>query len=315
MQTRALGATGEQVSALCMGCWEIGGLAWGPIAAPDAVRLVQEAFDAGITTFDTAEAYGNGRSETIIGQALKGRRDDAFLISKVGYLPGVDGAQVLLGSRQPQDFSAERIRSACDLALRRLQTGYIDAYVLHDPPMHIVEQEAPIAALQQLQQAGKIRWWGVSAQPEVTAEAIRRWGAPVVEAPFNAAQTDAASSLLPVAAEHGTGVFARSPFASGLLVLSAEEIQALPTTDWRQQQVFKDRVGPAVRTREVLQTLADQRDELAHETAIRFVLGHNQVSTCIVGLARSRDIALNAPAAGPPYLTPDEIAEIEGSPG
>ena len=87
MEMRSLGATGERVSALCMGCWEIGGQAWGDFPAWDGVRLVQQAFDAGITTFDTAEVYGNGRSEVLLGEALYGRRDDAFIISKVGYCP------------------------------------------------------------------------------------------------------------------------------------------------------------------------------------------------------------------------------------
>ena len=71
MEQRSLGRTGENVSALCMGCWEIGGLAWGDMAAPRAVDLVQRAFDCGITTFDTAEVYGNGRSEILIGEALR----------------------------------------------------------------------------------------------------------------------------------------------------------------------------------------------------------------------------------------------------
>ena len=135
MEMRSLGATGERVSALCMGCWEIGGQAWGDFPAWDGVRLVQQAFDAGITTFDTAEVYGNGRSEVLLGEALYGRRDDAFIISKVGYLPGTDGAQSIQGAKQPRDYSPKRIRDACDLALRRLRTEYIDAYLLHDPPL------------------------------------------------------------------------------------------------------------------------------------------------------------------------------------
>ena len=313
MEQRSLGRTGENVSALCMGCWEIGGLAWGDMAAPRAVDLVQRAFDCGITTFDTAEVYGNGRSEILIGEALRGRREDAFIISKVGYLPGIDGAQVVLGFPQPQDYSPKRIRDACDLALRRLQTTYIDAYLLHDPPMHVVEHEAPFGTLKQLQDAGKIRWWGVSAttgQTEIAAEAIRRWDAPVVETPFSAIDDSAADVVLPLAAERGTGVFARSPFANGLLMLNDKEIDALPDTDWRRSDVFRARMQAAAEPRERIQDLADQRDELRHTTGIGFVLGHDAVSTCIVGLANDRDITANAPAGNPPYLDGDEIKAV-----
>ncbi|MBM4438184.1 MAG: aldo/keto reductase [Actinobacteria bacterium] len=310
MERRPLGSTGERLSALCMGCWEIGGLAWGPMAAPEAVRLVQAAFDGGITTFDTAEAYGNGRSEVVLGHALKGRRDQAFIISKTGYLIGIDGAQVLFAA-QPQNFSPASIEKACEQALRRLQTTYIDAYLLHDPPMHIVVQEEPFRALERLQQAGKIRWWGVSANAAQATEAIRRWGAPVVETPFNALSPDAARVVFPPARERGTGVLARSPFASGALLLSPHEAARLHPADWRQG-AFQQRIGPAAPVRERLATLADRRDEPPTATAVRFVLAHPEVSTCIVGLTQPDEIAPNTSAAAPPYLSPLEVTELVG---
>ena len=313
MDTRALGTTGAKISALCMGCWEIGGLAWGPVTGPDAQALVRHAFDAGITTFDTAEAYGNGRSEVILGRALQGHRDEVVIITKTGYLPGIDGAQMLYaegGQPQPQDYSAASIRRACELSLRRLESTYIDVYLLHDPPMHVVQHEGPFEELQRLQAAGKIRWWGVSAQPPVAAEAIRRWGAQVVETPFNAVNPEAARDVFPVAQEHGAAVLARSPFASGLLLLSqAEAEQHLPATDWRRN-FAADRWARGAVVRQRLDALADRRDEPSTETAIRFVLGHVQVSTCIVGLAKTEDVAPNLPAASPPYLTSAEIAYL-----
>ena len=88
MTDRELGTTGARVSSLCMGCWEIGGLSWGPMSSLDAVDLVRAAFDAGITTFDTAEQYGGGRSETVLGKALEGMRHETVIVTKVGYLPG-----------------------------------------------------------------------------------------------------------------------------------------------------------------------------------------------------------------------------------
>jgi aryl-alcohol dehydrogenase-like predicted oxidoreductase len=298
--SRPLGKTGMQVSGLTMGCWEIGGLAWGPMPAPEAVDLVRAVADAGITAFDTAEAYGNGRSEVILGHALRDRRDEVVFITKTGYLPGVDGAQMLL-DEQPRDYRPSSIRRACELSRQRLQTDYIDVYLLHDPPMEAVMHEEPFAELRRLQDRGEIRAWGVSSSPSVAAEAVRRWGAEVVETPFNAASSQAADELFPVAAATGAGVLARSPFASGNLILTAEQRRALYAGDWRH---FHDPVQVAAdaAVAERLEALADLRDEPVTDTAIKYVLGHSEVSTCIVGISAAAEIAPNVRASRRPHL-------------
>ena len=308
MTNRPLGASGVQVSALTMGCWEIGGLAWGPMPAPEAAELVTAVADAGITAFDTAEAYGNGRSEVILGQALRDRREEVTFISKTGYLPGVDGAQMLL-DEQPQDYRATSIRRACELSRQRLQTDYIDVYLLHDPPMEAVMREEPFAELRRLQDRGEIRTWGVSSSPSVAAEAVRRWGAQVVETPFNAASPQAAVELFPVAAASGAGVLARSPFASGNLILTPEQRRALYAGDWRH---FHDaaRVAADAAVAERLEALADARDELPTATAIKYVLGHDEVSTCIVGISALAEIEPNVRSAREPYLDVEDRARL-----
>ena len=308
MTNRPLGASGVQVSALTMGCWEIGGLAWGPMPAPEAAELVTAVADAGITAFDTAEAYGNGRSEVILGQALRDRREEVTFISKTGYLPGVDGAQMLL-DEQPQDYRATSIRRACELSRQRLQTDYIDVYLLHDPPMEAVMREEPFAELRRLQDRGEIRAWGVSSSPSVAAEAVRRWGAQVVETPFNAASPQAAVELFPVAAASGAGVLARSPFASGNLILTPEQRRALYAGDWRH---FHDaaRVAADAAVAERLEALADARDELPTDTAIKYVLGHHEVSTCIVGISALAEIEPNVRSAREPYLDVEDRARL-----
>ena len=313
MTDRELGATGARVSSLCMGCWEIGGLSWGPMSSLDAVDLVRAAFDAGITTFDTAEQYGGGRSETVLGKALEGMRHETVIVTKVGYLPGSDGAQDLHLDYEPQDFSPARIQQACDLSLRRLRTTYLDALLLHDPPLHIVRQADPFEALRRLQQAGKIRWWGVSASAAVAAEAIRRWDAPVVESPFSLADDGVARHVLPLAAERGTGVLARSPFGSGVLMLDAAAVDRLPATDWRRRTGFREQIRTSAGLRDRLHAAADARDEAPHETAIRYVLGHDAVSCSIVGISSAQDLRRNTPAAVPPYLSAQEIAELRGA--
>ena len=310
MEKRALGSTGDRIGALCMGTWEIGGLAWGPIAAPDAADLVRAALDAGITAFDTAEQYGNGRSEVILGAALAGRRDEVFLISKTGWMMGADGAQ-MFPQGQLKNFHAASITHACEQGLRRLQTHYIDVYLLHDPPAHIIAQDEPIQALERLQQSGKIRWWGVSANAKDAAAAIRR-GAQVVETPFNALVTEATQDLFPLALEKGAGILARSPFASGMLTLGPGDLEKLPATDFRRA-AFRDRWAEGEAVRKKIGDLARQRGEKPAETAIKFVLSHEEVSTCIVGLSAPGEIAPNVAAAKPPYLEKAEMQKLAPS--
>ncbi|MDE2993691.1 MAG: aldo/keto reductase, partial [Chloroflexota bacterium] len=177
---RTLGRTGLPVSALCFGTWEIGGLSWGPIAAEDAVALLRQALDLGITTYDCSDAYGNGRSEVLLGAAFERHRHDVIYITKAGYIPGIDGAQTVL-HWQYQNHSPDYLKIACDMSLRRLHTDYIDVYLLHDTPEHVLGQPEPFEALRELQQAGKIRSWGVSHSASGAATAIREQGVEVVE--------------------------------------------------------------------------------------------------------------------------------------
>ena len=167
--------------------------------------------------------------------------------------------------------------------------------------MEAVLREEPFTELRRLQDRGEIRAWGVSSSPSVAAEAVRRWGAQVVETPFNAASSDAAGELFPVAAASRAGVLARSPFASGNLILTPEQRRALYAGDWRH---FHDpeRVAADAIVAERLEALADMRDEPATDTAIKYVLGHPEVSTCIVGISAVAEIAPNVRAAAEPYL-------------
>ena len=107
MDSRALGNTGIDVSVLALGTWELGGLWWGPMDAQDGVALLHRALELGVTTYDASDSYGNGRSEVILGEAFRKGRAEAIIVTKAGYLVGIDGAQVLFqerGAPQPQCY-------------------------------------------------------------------------------------------------------------------------------------------------------------------------------------------------------------------
>ncbi len=277
MEYRQLGQTGLKVSALCFGCWEIGGLFWGPIDAKKAANLVRHALNLGVTTFDTSDVYGNGRSEVILGFTFRDVRDKVVIITKAGYQVGADGAQQLYTESQgfvDQRFDPAYLRFACELSLWRLRSDYIDVFLLHDPSVEVVERDEPFETLQKLKDEGKVRAIGISSSVKACVRAIERGVVDVVECAFNFLHQEAKEQLFPLAAEKGVGILARSPFAGGRLFSSEHT--------------------------EKLKALAPNLP--IPKAAIKFVLSHPQVSSCVVGIMRMRELRQNIHAAQPPYL-------------
>ncbi|MCZ6633072.1 MAG: aldo/keto reductase [bacterium] len=284
MRTRALGKTGMRVTELCMGCWEIGGLFWGPIDQVEARKLLWAAFDAGVTTYDLADVYGNGRSECLVGRAFHDRRDKVVLISKAGYLPGADGAQSLY-QPQVQCHEPKYLRQACEMSLWRLETDYIDVFLLHDPPMEVVKRQGVWNVLRKLKAEGKIRAFGASAPLNVAVEAARN-GAEVIETPFSLLLPQAGGDLFPLAKKEGVGVLARSPFTSGRLFQTGKDA---PTKPFR---------------------FLAQKDRPLTAAAIKYVLSQTAVSSVVTGMMKRTELKKNVVASTRPFLTRNELAKI-----
>jgi aryl-alcohol dehydrogenase-like predicted oxidoreductase len=290
MESRRLGTTEIDVSALALGTWELGGLWWGPVDANDGVAILRCALDLGVTTYDASDQYGNGRSEVILGEAFRECRNQTVLVTKVGYLVGIDGAQMLFQQRdvpQPQCFEPWYIRHECELSLRRLQTDYIDAYLLHDPPVDVVEREEPWETLRELNQAGKVRSIGLSSSVPACLEAVRRGYAEVAEVSYSVLLQEAAQELFPLCAEKGVGVLARSPFASGRLFQDEATVKRLTTA----------LVKPPIHS--------------LHEAAIKFVLSQPYVTSCLTGVMNTEKMEANVRAAEPPFLSDEQRTLVE----
>ncbi len=307
---RALGNTGMTVSSFCFGTWELGGLAWGPITAEDAVDLLRRALDDGVNVYDCSDNYGGGRSEVLLSAAFHGRRQDVVYVTKVGYLPGLDGAQSVrmrpeIGGRD-RDHSPEYIRWACELSLRRLNTDYIDVYLLHDPPSAVLQDAAPFDALRDLQRAGKIRAYGVSSSADGAARAIREHGAQVVMAPFSLLDQKPAEVLFPLAAR-GAGILARSPFSGGVLldevVAAAASGQApeFSPTD-RRSMIGAQRLAETAQRAAQLRFLSDAAGGSLSTAAVRFVLSYPEVASVVTGVMRPKELATNLAACRPPHF-------------
>ncbi|HML20556.1 MAG TPA: aldo/keto reductase [Aggregatilinea sp.] len=212
MNYRQLGKSDLAVTPIVMGCWGISDEAmWGPQDDADTRATIHAALDHGITFFDTAEAYGKGRSESILGEALKPYRDRVIIATKV----------------RSANVSAPEIRAACDASLKRLQTDTIDVYQIHWPS-HSVPFEETMGELMRLRDEGKIRYVGLSNHGSQDMAAMLALG-PVIsnQVPYNLLWRAIEDAVLPACGQYGLGVLAYSPLLHGLLTgkyTSAEQV-------------------------------------------------------------------------------------------
>jgi myo-inositol catabolism protein IolS len=232
MRRRTLGASDLQLSVLGMGCWQYGGGSyWGEQSQKDVDAVVHGALDMGINYFDTAEVYNEGNSETSLGVALKGRRSEAVI-----------GSKISTANARP-----EHVKRHCEASLRRLQTDYIDVYMLHWPltPLavkHYTEDPELIAnlpsvaevfeALNLLKQEGKIRHIGISNHGVKQMEEVRATGVPVEtnELAYNLLSRAIEDGIIPYCAQHQIGIIGYMPLLQGLLTgkfASLDEIRPL----------------------------------------------------------------------------------------
>lgn len=225
MEQRSLGRTGRDVSVVGLGTWQLGA-DWGEVAEADALAVLDAAADAGVTVFDTADVYGDGRSEAIIGRWLTAN-------------PGA-GVTVLtkLGRRLPAQhhdgYSAANFRAWTDRSRRNLGVDTIDLVQLHCPPSSVIDDDAVFDALDALVADGAIAAYGVSVETTAQAlAAIARPGVQSVQIILNAFRLKPIDAVLPAAIAAGTAVVARVPLASGLLSGRYSETTAFAANDHR----------------------------------------------------------------------------------
>jgi len=261
MKIRRFGNTDLQVSEYGLGCARVGGIF--QKGGSGFVDLLRAARDAGITFFDTADIYSQGESETLIGQAFRGRRDSIIIASKAGYClparrkllarlkPLVRPIIQRLGLRRDrlpaavrgsitQDFSPKYLRGAIDASLRRLRTDYIDLLQLHSPPADVVERGDWVGALDTLKREGKVRYYGVSCDTtEAGIAALRYPDVSSLQFVASLLEQRFADALLPTVRERKVAGIARECLANGLLVKSADEIDLKKYTQSAEEEALR----------------------------------------------------------------------------
>jgi len=292
LDKRPFGNTGLMVSPLTFGAWSIGGpaemggkqIGWSGVNDPDSLDAIRAAVDLGINLFDTADAYGRGHSEILMGRAFKGMRDKVLISSKAGMVDDPNGFKL--------DFSRQHLTEACEGSLRRLQTDYLDLYLLH-----LVLNDHPLtedirAALDDLKRAGKIRHYGVSVQfPHQGVEQIAKGFGDSMMIEYSPLKRGGVEDVFSRAREFGVGVVTRGALEKGLLSGKYAPGHRFPADDVRSRIPGEhiDRVLASVQSL----NLSNARLLAA---ALQFQLAHPGVSTITVGMKTRHQVEENVNA-------------------
>lgn len=300
--------TGIQVTEVGLGLWAVAGSEWGPADDRASLAAIEVALDAGVTFFDTADVYGAGHSEELLGQAMKGRRERFIVASKIGWT-GFDRQE----NHSAYD-SVEKLIAGVEGSLRRLDTDFLDVIQCHvnyrEPNTDVF-----IEGFRALRDAGKVRAWGVSTSD---FDLLRYFNASgdcdVLQIDYSILNRTPEQEILPYCAAHGIGVIVRGPIAMGLLAGKYGVEDSFPEGDFRadwindptQNAQYRRDLAVVERLRSVVpdgQTLA--------EFALRFVRSEPAVSTVIPGARDGRQSAANAAAGVAPLLSSDERAAVD----
>jgi myo-inositol catabolism protein IolS len=323
MHYRILGQTGLQVSEVGLGAMPFGGMVtqadgtqfgWTGTDDRELIALVHDSEALGVNLLDTAEAYGNGHGEAVVGEALQGRRHKWIIATKVRPNQGID-------ADTPDEAAVrKRITEACEQSLQRLRTDYIDLYQLHAIPY---PWAMPIAmgTLAQLRTAGKIRWYGISTNNREAVDQLRAYGPlHVLQIGYNLLERQA-DALLHWARAENIGTLIRVPLAKGMLTgkYSGAQAVAMPPGDHRYERFQQPGTIDGLQKLPQLGFLRMPTRSMV-QAALRFVLDHPGVSSVIAGAKTRQQIEENVGASALPALTPEErtkamdIADTIGTP-
>ncbi len=308
MESRHVPRLDRSLSVVGLGCWQLGA-DWGEVDDADALATLAGALDAGVTFLDTADVYGDGRSERLVGQAVAGRSDgaDVLVATKAGRRAD---------PHVPEAFTPENLRAWTDRSRENLGVDTLDLVQLHCPPTPVYSTDAVFDALDQLVADGSLRAYGVSVErTDEALTAIARPGVATVQIILNAFRLKPLEQVLPAAQEAGVGIVARVPLASGLLSGKYDASTTFAADDHRTY----NRDGGAFDVGETFAGVpfdvglhaVEELKEVAGdrplaELALRWIIDTPGVTTVIPGARNADQARRNAAVAGTPALTADE---------
>jgi aryl-alcohol dehydrogenase-like predicted oxidoreductase len=307
VEKRTLGKSGIEVTKMGFGLWAAGGDYWGPTEDREVLDAIDAALDAGINFFDTADVYGGGHSEELLGRAMKGRRERFVVATKIGWL-NFDG-----DTETSAYDTVDKLVAGVESNLRRLQTDYIDVIQSHidfrDPTMEVF-----VEGFQNLQREGRVRAYGASTSDLEYLKAFNAdGGCATLQIDYSILNRTAEAEIFPYCIEHDIGVIVRGPLAMGILTGKFASDWTFPEDDWRrrwqetpeEREIFLQDLEKV----EKLRPLAD--DRTMAQLALQFVMAHPAVTVAIPGAKNTRQLEDNVQAALLPPLTEEELAQID----
>lgn len=316
MKYRSFGKLGWQVSEIGFGAWAIGGDMWGPQDDADSMRALNRAIDRGVNFIDTAQGYGKGHSEELIGRVLKERRGETlYVATKVPARPG--SPWPIPRNASPDDFfPGSYVIERCEQSLKRLGRDFIDVYQFHTWGSSFNTGGEWVEAMTKLKQDGKIRAVGVSVpdtRPESIAGALALGLVQAVQVIYNLFEQFPKWDLFPVSEKLGAGIIVRVPFDEGALTGKYTESTRFPQGDVRGNYFRGRNLAAVVRHVREIEKFKDRHhpDMPMAEYALRFCLSHLAVATVIPGIRTPHQADLNTAASDGVLLAPDELRVLE----
>jgi aryl-alcohol dehydrogenase-like predicted oxidoreductase len=311
MNLRRLGKTGLEVSEVGFGAWGIGRTMWIGADDDESLQALDRAIDLGVNFIDTALAYGDGHSEKLVGQTVRERPETVYVATKIPPknmrwpASGADHASAA--------FPGEHIRKCTETSLRNLGLEEIDVQQFHVWHDNWLDQGDWRETVEALKQEGKIRHWGVSIndhEPETALELVRSGAADTVQVIYNVFDQSPEDELFPAVNEHDVGVIARVPFDEGGLTGSLNADTQFPEGDFRASYFRGDRKQEvAGRVQAIVDDLGIGREQIA-ETALRYILSNDAVSTVIPGMRSIRNVERNCAAGDGRGLPREQVEKL-----
>jgi aryl-alcohol dehydrogenase-like predicted oxidoreductase len=303
MRTRPLGKTGLRVSELALGTWGLSGDAYGPVEEGEQERALSRTLEMGFQLIDTADAYGGGRMERLVGKAV-GDRTDVVIVTK--------GGTDRTTSPPRKRFDGAYLRESLERSLRRLGREYVDVYLLHNPSPTVMTGGEAVDTLLALKAEGKIHHWGASVGTVLEGREAIRCQAEVIELAYNLVHGTDLHRLAGDIIVSGVGVLARSTLAYGLLVGGWDKDREFPAGDHRADRWTKLELARRVEQVAELKFLVHGDVQTMRAAAVRYVLSNRIVSAAVLGprsVAQLEELVREV-GMGPVYLRDEDLMRV-----
>ena len=313
MKYKKLGKSGIKVSEIGFGAWTIALDWWGKkIEEDEAKRMLKRAYDLGINFFETADMYGKGKSEKIIGEVFKGMRDEIVISTKFGY--DFSEVEQIGHAELPQSFEPEYTRKALDSCLERLQTDYLDSFGLHNPKLNHIRSDVTFDTMDELIGEGKIRSSQVALGPAIGwtqegLEAMDRKSVSAIQTVYNILEQTPGNELMEKAEKEDVGILVRVPDASGILTGKVKADTVIPSNDHRKDRKEEWRRSALAKV-EQFRPIAERNGLNITEFAIKFILSKKPIASVLPTVVNEEEIEMFASISDGKYLSSSDMKEI-----